>query len=170
MSLRCKGERTGILCQCAITGNNFTIMRDSSQLSVFYCSFIHDVGLHPIIKKRFNIPDRWMTFGIYLAPSIAVNNVTAAHAILWWSRATRMIQRFVVGEKYLTRNNNKINFRCLDKTKHSTRQLTTALQRPSPCRQSYSVHSASTLPILFCRQCWPELSPSRAVHFLALQV
>jgi len=33
---------------------------------------------------------------------MAVRSVIAPHAMRWLSRATRMMQRFVVGEKYFT--------------------------------------------------------------------
>lgn len=49
-----------------------------------------------------HIPETCITLGKYTFPSILESILTPAQAVRYGSRATRMIQRFVVGEKYLT--------------------------------------------------------------------
>jgi len=56
------------------------------------------------ILRQKTLPETWTTFGRYLVPSIEVRSVSAPHAMLCWSRATLIMQIFVVGEKYLTVN------------------------------------------------------------------
>ena len=55
-------------------------------------------------RLRRLLPETWTTCGMTFLPSMVVMRVTLAHAILCGSRATRMMQRFVRGEKYLTDN------------------------------------------------------------------
>lgn len=54
------------------------------------------------VYRKEHVPETCTTWGTYLRPSTAVIRATPAHAILCGSRATRMMQRFVRGEKYLT--------------------------------------------------------------------
>ena len=68
------------------------------------CLHKHDQH-YKLIKpcaRAAGAPETWTTCGTYLRPSIVVMSVTLAHAILCGSRATRMMHRFVFGEKYLT--------------------------------------------------------------------
>lgn len=52
--------------------------------------------------KSKHVPDTCITLGKYTLPSILESILTPAHAVRYGSRATRIMQRFVVGEKYLT--------------------------------------------------------------------
>ena len=102
-------SRTGSLRARSVAGDDISIMAYRRQLGLLYRAYIGGRGLVSVRLVRDmnrprveDVPDTWTTLGMNFFPSMVVMRVTLAHAILCGSLATRIIHRFVRGEKYLT--------------------------------------------------------------------
>ena len=100
--LQIRLESTWGLGQRPVPRHDLPVVLDSRQLRVSYRACTQ-VSTHVRARAASkDAPETCTTFGTTLCLSTILNSVTAPHATLCCSLATRMIHTFVMGEKYLT--------------------------------------------------------------------
>lgn len=102
----------------SVPRNDFSVVPYCSQLRLLYRSCEND-GSQKTAGPRWTElePETCTTCGMKFRPSMVVMSVTLAHASLCGSLATRMMHKFVRGEKYLTDSNPVVRVSSIDSEK-----------------------------------------------------